>query len=859
MKPLVSTRYFTPDHSPRGTLRRLRWAALFLLCAAWLVRVSVLAAAVPHVEFQKSAAAFLERHCFECHGGKTTKGDLDLVKQDKSDAAILTNRKVWLNVVNQVTSGEMPPKKKDRPPLPEIEGFARAIESAFDRAEAAMKPDPGRVTVRRLNRTEYNNTVRDLLMVDFNPTEDFPADDIGHGFDNIGDVLTMSPLLMERYLTAAEAIAQRVIPEKPAPPSTRHLSGRYLRPNNAKTSEGRFRVLDPTHAEAVHSGPFFSPGDYLKFSADADLFFRATLYAEPQGDSPSPAPAPAPVRVALYIQGPDLKDPSTEAEIAQFMGAGLAPATGPAAAKAAKTPPLKLKILKTFVITAHTAAKPQVIEVPMNRMGGITSAGIALLKPPVGETPAKLHIERLWSEGPLDTRPPSQLMLLGTTSPNQPRAVQTREVLTRLLTRAYRRPASTAEVAAMTAIVDRATATGRTWEAGLQQVIVAILCSPKFLFRLELDDRPTTPDAHPIDDFQLAARLSYFLWSSMPDDELFALAAKKQLTANLDAQVQRMLKSPQAEALVQNFALQWLQLRRLQSFAPDRKLFPAFNEPLRATMLRETELFFGEIVRENRSVLELLDGNFTYLNAVLAKHYGIADTVGNPVTTKPKDKRPGGDAFRGETFVRVSLPTAERGGLLTQASILTVTSNPTRTSPVKRGRWVLEQLLGTPPPPPPPGAPELEAQQELTGTLRQRMEQHRANPNCASCHTQMDALGFSLENFDAIGAWRTTDGALPIDASGTLPDGKSFNGPAELKTVLQEKRELFVRNLTEKLLTYALGRGLEYYDSRAVRRISADLAKQEYRFSELVTGIVKSDPFRLRRGAELNRQSAGAK
>ena len=851
----MSICYFTPDYGPRGAVRRPRWAALFLLCAVWLVRVSALAAAAPHAEFQKTAAVFLEKHCIECHGGKTTKGDLDLVKQDKSDAAILTNRKVWMNVVNQTTSGEMPPKKKDRPPLTEIEGFARAIESAFDRAEATMKPDPGRVTVRRLNRTEYNNTVRDLLLVDFNPTEDFPADDIGHGFDNIGDVLTMSPLLMERYLTAAEAIAQRVIPAKAAPPSTRHLSGRYLRPNNAKTSEGRFRVLDPTHAEAVHSGPFFSPGDYLKFSADADLFFRATLYAEPQGKSP------APVRVALFIQGPDLKDVSTEAEIAQLLGAGLAPTPPktPAKAPAKIEKPLPLKILKTFVITARTAAKPQVIEVPINRMGGITGAGIALLKPPAGDTPAKLHIERLWSEGPLDTRPPSQVMLLAATSPKQPRAVQTREVLTRLLTRAYRRPASATEVAAMTRVVDRATTAGRTWEAGLQQAIVAILCSPKFLFRLELDDRPSTPEAHPIDDFQLASRLSYFLWSSMPDDELFALAAKKQLTANLDAQVQRLLKSPKAEALVQNFALQWLQLRRLQSFAPDRKLFPGFSEPLRAAMLRETELFFGEIVRENRSVLELLDGNFTYLNAVLAKHYGIADTVGNAVTAKPKEKLPGGVAFRGETFVRVSLPTAERGGLLTQASILTVTSNPTRTSPVKRGRWVLEQLLGTPPPPPPPGAPELEAQQELTGTLRQRMEQHRANPNCASCHTQMDALGFSLENFDAIGAYRTTDGPLPIDASGTLPDGKSFNGPAELKTVLKDKRELFVRNLTEKLLTYALGRGLEYYDSRPVRRISADLAKQEHRFSALVSGIVKSDAFRLRRGTEAAAQTAGGK
>ncbi|PAW89357.1 MAG: hypothetical protein B9S33_02950 [Pedosphaera sp. Tous-C6FEB] len=782
----------------------------------------------PHPDFQKHAVSFIEKHCRECHGGKSTKADLNLVKLDRSDAAILKNRKVWMNVLTQVGAGEMPPKKQARPSLPEIEQFTRAVESAFERAEATMPLDPGRVTVRRLNRNEYHNTVRDLLRVDFNPTESFPADDIGHGFDNIGDVLTLSPLLMERYLDAAETIAQRVLVEKPPKPGVRYLSGRYLQPNNAQTPQDRFRPMDPTATEAVKSGPFAAGGDYLKLTGNAELLLRATLYAEPRGT--------APVKVALFIHGPKLAETSSDAEVDKLAGAGLA----------AMRP---MKILKIFEITAR-AGKPQTIEVPVNRIEGIARAGVAVLKPQGGEEPAKLFIEHIWSEGPLETRPESQMMLMAGLA-GKPQAQQTRELLTKLLTRAYRRPVTPKELEAMTRLVEQTIADGRTWEAGIQRAIVATLCSPKFLFRVELDDRPETRQPHAIDDFQLASRLSYFLWSTMPDAELFALAEKRQLSAQLDAQIKRMLQDPKATALVDNFALQWLQLKRLQTFAPDTKLFPAFNDGLRRAMFRETELFFAEIVREDRSVLDLIDADYTYLNEPLARHYGIADTAGNRAGTPTKSKLPGGKPFVRDTFTRVSLPQKERGGLLYQASVLTVTSNPTRTSPVKRGRWVLEQLLGTPPPPPPPNVPELEAQNKLTGTLRQRMEQHRANAACASCHAQMDALGFGLENFDAIGAWRAKDGEEAIDASGTLPDGKSFNGPADLKAVLKDKKELFTRNLAEQLLTYALGRGLEYYDSRAIRQITSQVAKQDHKFSALVTAIVKSDPFRLRRGKDL--------
>ncbi len=802
-----------------------RWSGALI---GWLLATASVSAAPA---FAKDVQGFFKQHCLECHGEKTKKADLDL-RLFRDEATLLKNRKGWANIVKMVSTGEMPPAKQPRPAPAELAAFEQAVESATARVVAASKPDPGRVTLRRLNRTEYNNTVRDLLLVDFEPAADFPADDIGHGFDNISDVLTLSPLLLERYLDAAESIGKRVILETTPKPSTRYLSGRYLQPNNAKTPQGRFRPMDPMATDPTESGPFAAGGDYLKFSAEADLIFRATLYAEPRGA--------APVKVVLFLHGGDIGEPATEEQLGRLMGAGLA---------GAKT----IKILKEFEITARSAAKPQMIEVPVNRIGKINRAGIAIVKPPAGEEPPKLFIEHLSSEGPLETRPASQLKILAC-SPNKTQPEQTREVLTRFLSQAYRRPATTAEVATLTQFVAQTIAAGGRWEAGIQRAIVATLCSPKFLFRVELDDRPQAREPHPLDEFQLASRLSYFLWNSMPDQELFDLAAKRQLATHLDAQVRRMLKDPKADALVRHFAMQWLQLERLRSFAPDTQLFPGFSENLRRAMLRETELFFSEIIREDRSVLDLIDGPFTYLNESLARHYGITDTAGN--RAGQKKTVPGGKLFTRDEFVRVALPDSDRGGILTHASVLTVTSNPTRTSPVKRGRWVLEQILGTPPPPPPAEVPALENQKELKGTLRQRMEQHRQNPSCAGCHKQMDAMGFAFENFDAIGRFRTKDGEGDIDSSGTLPSGQTFQGPAELKAILKQQKELIARNLAEKLLTYALGRGLEYYDIKAVNQIVAQMAQNDHRFSALAIAIAKSDPFRLRRGTDLIKASA---
>ena len=425
------------------------------------------------------------------------------------------------------------------------------------------------------------------------------------------------------------------------------------------------------------------------------------------------------------------------------------------------------------------------------------------------------------------------------TGSDVPRAAHA--ILEKFASRAFRRPVSEGEVAKLTKLVELAIQKGDSFERGIQLAIQAVLISPQFLFRVELGSRgsstTTTPDAASsiewIGDFELASRLSYFLWSSAPDDELWRVAVSGSLRSGdtLDKQVRRMLRDPKAQALVENFAGQWLQLRRLRSLNPDRGLFPNFDDKLREAMIRETELFFGAVMRGDSSILDLIDSDFTYVNERLARHYGMS-------------------GIKGEQFRRVKLKGRERGGLVTQASILTVTSNPTRTSPVKRGKWVLEQLLGTPPPPPPPNVPVLteDAKALTAATLRLRMEQHRSKVSCAVCHNKLDPLGFGLENFDAIGGWRDQDGGVAVDSSGKLPSGESFRGPGELKAILKAHRSDFTRCLTEKMLTYALGRGLEDYDRCAVEQIVKNLESSRHRFSALVLGIAKSDPFQKRRG-----------
>ncbi|MBL8799452.1 MAG: DUF1592 domain-containing protein [Planctomycetia bacterium] len=774
---------------------RCAWPALLIVCLALLAgrfgshHPSVAPAAEPPADF-KVAVGFLEKHCLHCHGEKTQKAGLAL-HTFRDEKNLLKQRKTWQSVLHMVRAGEMPPKGRPQPTADEQEAFQGSVAAAFARAEKNAKPDPGRVTIRRLNRSEYNNTIRDLVGVDFNPAEDFPSDDIGHGFDNIGDVLSLSPVLMERYLAAAESIMQRAVTPDPPKPPVRRQAARYLEPSGPNVPQDRFRPVGPKDRPLSVE---------YKLSNDGEYTIRSRVYGQPNGDDP--------VQAALMVDG---------------------------------------KELKTFEIKATQEKGAQRLEFKVHLEPGARRIGIACINEKKDNAKQKLLVENLELEGPADTRPASHRRLLACDAA-KPKREQTQEILQRFASKAYRRPTTPNEIERLVKLVEAVEARGGKWEAGVQLAMQAVLVSPKFLFRVELDDRPEAPEARPLDEFQLASRLSYFLWSTMPDEELLELAKKKQLTANLDAQVRRMLKDPKAGELVDNFAMQWLQLRRLQAQTPDARLFPNFNDQLRSAMLRETQLFFEEIVREDRSILTLLDADFTYLNEPLARHYGIADTLGNRQGQKPT--KPGGKPIRGREFVRVSLQPGDRGGLLTQASILTVTSNPTRTSPVKRGRWVLEQILGTPPPPPPPDVPELaeEGKAASTGSLRQRMELHRANVACANCHARMDPLGFAFENFDAVGAWRARDGEFAIDSSGVLPDGRSFKGPGELKTILRDKKELFGRCLTEKMLTYALGRGVEYYDTPTINKVTAALEKHDYKFSTLVTEIVKSDPFRLRRG-----------
>ena len=781
-------------------------------------------------DFSQNGALFLETYCFSCHAGDQPAAELSL-DSFTDNRSLIENRDIWEQILDMLTTGQMPPPESERfPPIETSEAFVAHVEAIFEHADRTAKPDPGRVTVRRLNKVEYKNTVRDLLGVDFNPTENFPADDVGHGFDNIGDVLSMSPLLMERYLEAAEAVATRVILLDPPPPSKRYQGGSRLEPRHDDVPDERYRLLDPTATEAWKSGPFTTGATYFKVFPDVEIVYRATLYAETDSETP--------VKVVLFIQGDKLEVLTPPEKLARLVGID-------------PTVENKIKVLKAFEITAREEEKRQTIGVHITGIPNIEKVGIAMLKPIAGEPDAKLQIRTLWAEGPLDTRPDSHFEILACT-PGISQAEQTREVLTRLLRRGYRRPPTENEVEQLTQFVASVQADGVSWEAGIQEAIKVILCSPKFLFRLELDDHPQHSEPYPIDEFQLASRLSYFLWSSIPDDELLELAGKQQLTVNLEAQVQRMLADPKASELGRTFGSQWLQIQRLITAAPDLEKFPTFTGSLRLAMLKETELFVESIFREDRSVLDLIDADYTFLNQTLANHYGIVDTQGN--WRGQKNIIPGGEAIKGRLFQRVKLQSASRGGILSHASVLTVTSNPTRTSPVKRGRWVLEQILGTPPPPPPPDVPELEEEGEAVhgSTLRERLEQHRADPACANCHAKMDPIGFALENYNAIGAFRWKDGELDIDTTAELPDGTILHGVADLKQVVKNRKQQFLRCLTEKMLTYALGRGLEYYDRPTIDRIVAQLEVGGYRSSVLITEIVKSDPFRLRRGTKDN-------
>ena len=790
-----------PPGRPFSYLSFFSWTLLF---------VAFFASAVTAAEepFSKVGVAFLEKNCTSCHGAEKHKADLTL-HQFHDDLSLLKQRRKWKQIIDTVQKGDMPPDDKPQPSDADRRAFLDSARAVFANYDRSAKPDPGRVTLRRLNRSEYNNTVRDLIGLDLQPAADFPGDDVGYGFDNIGDVLSLSPVLMERYLDAAQAIAEQAMPLTPAKPIVRTMYSKYCEPAAPSTPmRGTWRMLTPgkTHIE---TGPLNTS---FHLEATGEHHYRARVFA----DSPSGHP----VKIALLVAGDGIQNAEPAARLAEL--------------EIDKVPQVQhCRIILTAEVTARDDKHPQLIEGTIPAMKGVERVAIALVRDPGVNPPPTLFVEYLQTEGPLDTRSPFVQRWAPPAEGKTP-SQRTRELIAKFLPRAWRRPVTPEETERVSAIADTAMQRGESWEAGIRLALISILSSPKFIFRLEPEEQPDNANPHPINEFQLASRLSYFLWATCPDDELLGLAQRGQLTASLDAQVRRMLRDPRAETLTDNFAMQWLQLRRLPAHQADETVFKRWRSSVKSSMLTETRLFFQEIVREDRSILDLLDSDFTYLDRRLAELYNI--------------QPPGG--FAKEEFKRVSLAGTQRGGLLTQASILTVTSNPTRTSPVKRGKWILEQLLGDPPPPPPPNVPSLDDnnRKELSGSFRQRLEQHRSDPKCANCHAKMDTMGFALENFNAIGQWRDkNEQNQPVEVGGKAA-GIELASLADLKKLLGTKKEQFARCLSEKMLIYALGRGLEYYDDRALDRIQADIAKGGYKFSALVTAIVKSDPFRLRRG-----------
>ena len=735
--------------------------------------------------FNAATQSIFKYTCGECHNSAELAGGLDVALYSSPDS-LTADPARWELILAKLKSGEMPPRDSDvERPEGEIKTLVSFLETEFARADAAMKPDPGRVTARRLNRAEYTNTIRDLLAIDFRADRNFPTDDSGEGFDNLGEILTVSPVLMEKYLSAAARIADRAI-----------ATGKLPKPIEVEYSQRlkSLRRLDPSNVEATH-----------RFDFDADYELKIGLPGQRAKDAP-------PVTLGLWVDG-----------------------------KLTHTMPIETKPSGLVYFNPYSEERIR-ISVPEGdhtlRLGFIDDPFIkTIAATDVYKDTVNKWINAVTVIGPFPTpgEKPSRKKILVCDPKTGPACVN--RIIATLARKAYRRPVTGAEVAGLTRFVKMATDDGESVEQGIGLAIQAMLVSPHFLFHIERDLYPNDPtQMHQITDVELASRLSYFLWNSMPDDTLLSLAEQRRLRAPgvLDAQVTRMLADPKASALAENFAGQWLETRNLDTIKPDPQKFPEWGPELRDDFKTETRMFFDAILRENRSIGDFIDARYTFLDERLAKHYGI-------------------DGVTGPAFRRVELTTPERGGVLGQGSVLAVSSYPSRTSVVIRGKYILQNILGTPPPPPPPDVPQLDEQ--AVGkkmSLRKQMESHRTNPICASCHARMDPLGFALENYDAIGKWRTRDGDFPVDASGVLPDGKSFSTPAEMRKILLERIDEIARTLTEKMLVYSLGRGLARYDRPTVRQITTKLERSGYGLQTLVREVVNSLPFQSRRAEALH-------
>jgi hypothetical protein len=733
--------------------------------------------------FQKNVVPLLERYCADCHMNGESEAGVGLDRYADQEAAIKDGR-TWLRVRDALQGRAMPPKDEPQPSIAELDRIIAWIENDFLAAQCGKPASSAPVVIRRLNRQEYNNTVRDLLGLDLRLADDFPADDIGFGFDNVGSALNISPAHVEKYLDAAEIALRKaiVLPDAGefSPAELIGLKTYPLPPNGA---------VEFDHA--------LKPGRYL-----ADFSLVRVGIAES---------VPPPRLVIGFGKDRRTVDAVRVQDETVVYRYWLKVAAGDHAVHVALAPGQNAgaNVVKPRGEAANVSGD--------KRYGGDTG----------------LHVDSMVVRGPVVDRPellPASHRKIVFCAPeygDESRIDCARLVIARFAERAFRRPVPADEVERILAIFRLAHDRGESFERGVQLALTTVLASPRFLFLVE-------PESASVDrlltEYELASRLSYFLWSSMPDEPLDREARAGTLRANLRQQVVRMLGDPRSGELVKNFTGQWLQLRKLEGVARDVDLYRGFDDKLRAAMRDETERYFAYILQNNRSVLELIDSDYTFVNESLARHYEIEGVTG--------------DAFR-----RVALADRRRGGVLTQASVLTLTSNPNRTSPVKRGQWILQQLLGTPPPPPPPDVAKLDESRQAAdvASLRERMELHRAKPECASCHQQMDPLGFALENYDAIGRWRTRDGGFPIDPSGELIGGRKFADIQELKRLLgSTASQKFTRCLIENMLTYGLGRGLEALDYCAVEEIRQRLAASDYRIHSIVFGIVESKAFQFR-------------
>ena len=818
-------------------------------------------------KFRSEVRPLLEKFCFDCHADGANKGGVSF-DEFKSDAAMLENHDLWLKALKNVRAGIMPPPKKAQPSAEQKQQLEQWIKTTVFKTDPANL-DPGRVTVRRLNRVEYRNTVRDLMGVDFDTEKEFPPDDSGHGFDNIGDVLTLPPMLLEKYLAAARAVVTRAVPAVPGLPAERVVSGRSFGGAEASASartnrnQGSANALTLSYYDSASASNTFKAQHAGRYQLLLD-FTANERFVDNQFDYNK-------CRLVFKADGRELhrKEYTREGgkafhyEFDQDWKAGD----------------------HELVIEVHplTPDQKQVRSLTM-RLDSVTVRGPMNAKYWVRPK----NYERFFTKD--------------TPKSASARRQYAREILEPFVQKAYRRPVDAKTVDRLVTLAESTyTQKGKEFEQGIGQAMVAVLASPRFLFREESAEQ-SGGKVHPlVDEYALASRLSYFFWSSMPDDELLRLAAEKKLRTNLATQTKRLMADRKSEAFVRNFVGQWLQTRDIETVQIDARQVLSREAPvdldfekrrlrfrelrdkdeasltpeekkeveemrasfgrrfgrggpraeltgdLRRAMRQETERTFDYIIRQDRSLLELLDSDYTFLNEKLARHYGLTNLN-----------------VTGDEMVLVKLPAdSPRGGVITHGSVLAVTSNPTRTSPVKRGLFILDNLLGTPPPPPPPDIPPLEdaakAMKEKTLTLRETLALHREQPLCSSCHNRMDPLGLALENFNAMGMWRDQERSVPVDATGKLMSGESFTNIKELKKILARNHKAeFYHTVTEKLLTYALGRGLEYYDMATVDAIVERLEKSNGRPSELLAGIIESAPFQKTRGAAVLEKAAAA-